>query len=392
MIKKPRWKQAIEPRKGFIAESKPTAVPFKKPERSFKSEDYYIGDPQRQIMTKKTFLIEGNHKIQMETSTNDSLMVVCKDDFFVCDRCGYSISSMSGKNEKDFNSYAKNIEKKHQSPWGKDCHGKLWKKDLCHAFKTDVVQIVFGTSRAKNQAVMLSVMYALLEAMSDALDIERTDIKGCLHRVRYENSMVYAIILYDGVAGGAGHVRRLVTEDCGIFQRIVRKAISLTKNCNCNPSCYHCLRNYYNQAVHDILDRFEAYRFLEVFSGEAIVISDETFEGTHSVNPTAEITEDRLRFYDSWPCDYRNWIEFSGMIPDDCQEIFADFDYYHIPLPPGAYYKCTVQGSDDEFEIFLLWEDKKIMVFEDDKQKIDVAGWTSMKVSDIKAEEFIKVF
>ena len=392
MIKKPRWKQAIEPRKGFIAESKPTAVPFKKPERSFKSEDYYIGDPQRQIMTKKTFLIEGNHKIQMATSTNDSLMVVCKDDFFVCDRCGYSISSMSGKNEKNFNSYAKNIEKKHQSPWGKDCHGKLWKKDLCHAFKTDVVQIVFGTSRAKNQAVMLSVMYALLEAMSDALDIERTDIKGCLHRVRYENSMVYAIILYDGVAGGAGHVRRLVTEDCGIFQRIVRKAISLTKNCNCNPSCYHCLRNYYNQAVHDILDRFEAYRFLEVFSGEAIVISDEAFEETHGANPTAEITEDRLRFYDSWLCSYHNWSEFSVMIPDDCQEIFADFDYYHIPLPTGAYYKCTVQGMDDKFEIFLLWEDKKIMVFEDDKQKLDVMGWTSMKVSDIKAEEFIERF
>ena len=30
--------------KGFIAEAKSTDVPLKKPERSFKSEDYYIGD------------------------------------------------------------------------------------------------------------------------------------------------------------------------------------------------------------------------------------------------------------------------------------------------------------------------------------------------------------
>jgi len=392
IIEKAKWKKAIEPRKGFIAEPKPMAVPLRKPDRSFKSEDYYIGDPQRQIMTKKTFLIEGSHKIQMETSTNDSLMVVCKDDFFVCDRCGYSISSVSGKNEKDFNSNARSFEKKHISPWGKDCNGKLWKRELCHAFKTDVVQIVFGTSRAKNQAVMLSVMYALLEAMSDELDIERTDLKGCLHKVRYENSMVYAIILYDGVAGGAGHVRRLVTEDYGVFQRIVSKAVSLTKNCNCSPSCYRCLRNYYNQAVHDILDRREACAFLEAFSGEAIVIPDEDFQEKHGANPTAEITEDRLRFDESWLCSYNNWSEFSVMIPDDCQEIFADFDYYHIPLPTGAYYKCTVQGMDDKFEIFLLWEDKKIMVFEDDKQKLDVVGWTSMKVSDIKAEEFIGRF
>ena len=91
--------------------------------------------------------------------------------------------------------------------------------------------------------------------------------------------MIYAVILYDGVAGGVGHVRRLVSEDgdCEIFQRIVKKAISITKNCKCDPSCYSCLRNYYNQSVHDMLDRHEAYNFLENFSGDYIVIQDESF-------------------------------------------------------------------------------------------------------------------
>ena len=392
IIEKARWKKAIEPRKGFIAESKPTAVPLRKPERSFRSEDYYIGDPQRQIMTKKTFLIDGLRKIQMETSTNDSLMVVCKDDFFVCEKCGYSISSVSGKEEKDFNSFAKSFEKKHSSAWGKSCEGKLLKRELCHAFKTDVVQIVFGTSRAKNQATMLSVMYALLEAMSDELDIERTDIKGCLHKVRYENSMVYAVILYDGVAGGAGHVRRLVTDDCEVFQRIVRKAISLTKNCNCNPSCYNCLRNYYNQAVHDILDRREAFGFLEAFSGSAIVIPDENFEDTYKERPSQELTEKSLKFLESWPCSYNNWSEFAVMIPDNAQDCFADFDYFHIPLPSDAYCKCKIQGMDYESEILLLWKDKKIMVFEDDKQKLEVPGWVSFNVNEIRVREFAELF
>ena len=80
------------------------------------------------------------------------------------------------------------------------------------------------------------------------------------------------------------------------------------------------------------------------------------------------------------------------MIPDNCQEIFADFDYYHIPLPTEAYCKCKVQGTDYEYEVLFLWRDKKIMVFEDDKQKLDVMGWTSMKVSNIKEEEFIGRF
>ena len=392
LIEKAKWKKAIEPRKGFIAESKPTAVPLRKPDHSFKSEDYYIGDTQRQIMKKKTFLINGLRKIQMETSTNDSLMVVCKDDFFVCERCGYSISSVTGNNEKDFNSYAKSFEKKHISPWSKPCGGKLWKRELCHAFKTDVVQIVFGTSRAKNKATMLSVMYALLEAMSDELDIERTDIKGCLHKVRYEKSMVYAVILYDSVAGGAGHVRRLVTEDCVTFQRIVRKAIDITKNCNCNPSCYNCLRNYYNQAVHDILDRREAYAFLEAFCGSTTVIPDENFEEIHEERPDNNITEELLRFGESWPCGYNNWSEFSVMIPDSVQECFEDFDYYHIPLPSDAYCKCKIQGTDYESEILLLWKNKKIMVFEDDKEKLEVPGWISIKVSEIRASQFASLF
>ena len=393
IIEKARWKKAIEPRKGFIAESKPMEVPLRKPDRSFKSEDYYIGDPQRQVMTKKTFLINGKQKIQMETSTNDSLMVVCKDDFFVCETCGYSISSVSGKNEKDFNSFANSYEKRHISPWGKECNGKLWKRKLCHAFKTDVVQIIFGTSRAKNKATMLSVMYALLEAMSDELDIERTDIKGCLHKVRYENSMVYAIILYDGVAGGAGHVRRLVTDDCAIFQRIVNKAISITKNCNCNPSCYNCLRNYYNQAVHDMLDRREAYTFLEVFQGAATVIPDENFEENREENPTDNVTENLLRFESSWPCSYNSWGEFTQMmIPDNCQDYFEDFDYYHVPLPSDAYCKCKIQGTDYESEILLLWRNQKIMIFEDDKEKLEVPGWTSLKVRELKAEKFAELF
>lgn len=263
VIEKSRWKKAIEPRKGFIAEE-PQDVPSKKPDRSFRSDDFYIGDPQRQVMNKREFSLAGK-TVQMETSTNDSLMVVCKEDFFVCDFCGYAVSSLSIQNDKNYSPFAVTFSKKHQSPWGKDCSGILRKKKLCHVFKTDVVKIFFETTLSKHKETMLSVMYALLDAMSDVLDIERTDIKGCLHKVRYKNSMVYNIILYDAVPGGAGHVRRIVTDDCSIFKKIIDKAILITSSCNCEPSCYNCIRNYYNQNVHDLLDRKLAVEFLSSF-------------------------------------------------------------------------------------------------------------------------------
>ena len=390
-IEKVRWRKAIEPRKGFIAESKPKDVPLRKPDRSYRSDDYYIGDPQRKVMPKKTFRIFDEEKLQMETSTNDSLMVVCNDHFYVCDRCGYAISATSGKEEKDFNSYSKTYSKKHKSPWGKDCDGLLHRKDLCHSFKTDVVRITFGTSRAKNQATMLSVMYALLEAVSSVLDIERTDIKGCLHKVRFERSMIYEIILYDAVAGGAGHVRRLVTDDCGVFQRVIQKAISITKGCNCNPSCYNCLRNYYNQMIHDKLNRMEAYSFLEHYCGPTALIPDDQFEEHHESSQD-EIPESKVRFTDGYGCsDYQNWNEFAPMIPEEYIEAFSDMDMLHVPIPSESYCKLSVLGTDISSEVLFLWKDQKLLVFDNDNEKIEIQGWTSLSVNEIKPEVFAEL-
>lgn len=279
IISRSRWKQAIEPRRGFIADAKPKDVPMRKPEKAFRSDDFYIGDAQRQVMQKYAFVMKDGNRFQMETSINDSLMVVCNDDFYVCPHCGYAESTTENMDVPGFNSHQNTLEKKHTTPWGKKCESKLVKNKLCHVFRTDVVRLVFSTPQAGNQEVMLSVMYALLEALSSVLDIERNDIKGCLHKVVYENRLIYAIVLYDAVAGGAGHVRRLVTEDGSRFRQVVEKAIAITKGCNCSPSCYSCLRNYYNQKIHDLLNRKYAYDFLENYAGDPEPITNEEFEG-----------------------------------------------------------------------------------------------------------------
>ena len=393
IIEKARWKKAIEPRKGFIAENNPTDVPLRKPERSYRSDDYYIGDLHKKFIGKYTYKINGAKLIQMETSANDSLMVVCNDDFYVCGKCGYAMSSTSGASEKDFNQYAETFEKKHKSPWGKDCNGKLCKRKLCHTFKTDVVKIVFGTPGAKSRPTMLSVMYALLEASSRTLDIERTDIKGCLYKVRYNKSLVYAIILYDAVAGGAGHVRRLVTEDCQVFQNVVKEAIRITKGCTCNPSCYNCLRNYYNQSVHDLLNREAAYTFLEQFQGTAEFVEDEAFEKKTTVNNNTEYEEDKIIFANEYPVSsqFCDWSEIS-FITVNYDDIFAEFDNYRIPLPASAYTTCSIRGTRNETQAFMVWKDQKIMLFEEDADVLNISGWKSMYVKNVKVEDFANLF
>ena len=110
------------------------------------------------------------------------------------------------------------------------------------------------------------------------MGIERTDIKGCLFYTSVDGCMIFSVVLYDAVAGGAGHVRRIVTADGQAFQQVLAKAISVVDSCNCDSSCYRCLRNYYNQKIHDNLNRKQASAFLHQWAGNMNPLPVETIE------------------------------------------------------------------------------------------------------------------
>ena len=90
---------------------------------------------------------------------------------------------------------------------------------------------------------MISVVYALLNAMSDVLGIDINDISGCLKGVynQQKAAVDYAIVLFDTVAGGAGHVRRLLNET--VLENVIAAACDRMKGCSCDTSCYNCLRS-----------------------------------------------------------------------------------------------------------------------------------------------------
>ncbi|MBQ7681037.1 MAG: DUF1998 domain-containing protein, partial [Oscillibacter sp.] len=107
------------------------------------------------------------------------------------------------------------------------------------------------------------------------MGIERTDIKGCLFMTEAEGVQVLSVVLYDAVAGGAGHVRRIVRpSDGSSFQKVLSRAIAVVDNCDCDGSCYQCLRNYYNQKIHDNLDRRKASGFLRQWAGNMTAIEN----------------------------------------------------------------------------------------------------------------------
>lgn len=391
MIPRRRWRATLEPRRGFIAESgEGKEVPMHRPEREYKSDDYYIGDPARNIIDTLSFSVNGN-TLEIESTANDSLVVVVSNpEYTVCPVCGYASDVP--------------IPKKHKNPYGYICKNQEAVSKqyiLSHDFKTDVAKIVFETSEADDTDTMLSVLYALLAGMSAALDIEQTDIKGTLHKVNWDNHLIYSIILYDAVAGGAGHVRRIVTKDGAAFQKVLKAAYKLVHDCDCDSSCYKCLRNYYNQKIHERLDRQKAAQFMEKWLGimQLNLTEDDKGDKQHKpISRTAGLHHVRCECDDSPSC----WSEvvenlgLSGMDETWMEVLQKIAEKNALPVPAQSAI-ITVERSDAQFFPEMVWPDMQMALFSSESAE-DYKQWPScdwkayrMGTTELTPEDFSKI-
>ena len=282
-------KKAIQPSAGMIAESETKDVPSKKPARLYSSEAAYIGTFTEDA--KKTYSVN-NKTITVISTENDKIMINTDPDhpFYVCQKCGYSLGRYDKAYKVENDEYKKDttetkklkagkafsIECAHRSTKGDYCASTtLEKRILVHNFNTDIIQILFNdeifkvenTSIGAIPVTGISVLYALLFAISEILEVEQSDINGCLIKNVSSENTNYRFVIYDNVPGGAGHVKRLVKDNGLTLQRVLSTAFA-KMDCECDYSCYKCLRTYQNQRYHSVLSHKCAQEFLQGYQGD----------------------------------------------------------------------------------------------------------------------------
>lgn len=254
----------IIPEYGFIIGPTISKSTTKKPERTYRGEIFYVGDKNETIENELNEHIINNKIIKVKSTSNDELVIINTSNFYVCHTCGYTKVDKKFTNEKFI------IDKEnHGNPYGKTCvNNKLYRRTLGHKFKTDVAYMSLNRYLDKEKA--LSIVYALLEGISQFLGIERNDISGTLHYNKLDTGVWETnFILFDTVPGGAGHVRRIGRANDIQFINMLKKSLDIVKQCNCgensngDSACYSCLCNYYNQKHHDIIKRRYAIDFFE---------------------------------------------------------------------------------------------------------------------------------
>ena len=241
-------------------EYKPKSVGETRPSTYYVTQTQFCGierlTKKQKTETKEDVLYFKGKGVSITYSPGGKLFVLNQGvngrGLHICPRCGYA---------KDPITILK--DNKHNTKYKKICgNRKFVRASLGHVFSTDILKICLpdhdvsfknpeGTE-PKNQ--YLSVLYAILEGASKALDISRDDISGCVTEKQ-------ELVLFDDTAGGSGFVKHVFNN----FEKVLREARNkVSGGCGCTPetSCYGCLRNYSNQFYHDQISRGMAYEYI----------------------------------------------------------------------------------------------------------------------------------
>lgn len=240
----------ITPEFGFIS-GQPQKPTMSKPQKTYTTRKYFAREGR--IEQEVDLALDG---INLNMQAGDGRLAVVNSaggrGFMICQSCGYAEVNRG------------TFPGEHKNTWGKDCRGRFVRYSLGYEFTTDILRLRFPWYHDRREGFWESLLYGLLEGACSALEIERQDVDGTLYSyVGDPNSP--ALVLFDDVPGGAGHVKRIAEEDN--FMDVLRRTLEIVSRCECggeqgNTSCYGCLRSYTNQYCHDRLKRGYVLEFV----------------------------------------------------------------------------------------------------------------------------------
>jgi hypothetical protein len=208
------------------------------------------------------------------------------------------------------------------------------------------------------QSTWKSVLYAVLEACCESLEIARDDIGGTLSPT---GTASWSLVLFDAVPGGAGHV--IMVEER--LKQVLRAALKRVSECECGreTSCYGCLRSYSNQRDHDELSRGSAADLLSRLLGPGV---------------RADLLEDGVRQASSRDLPTA-WQELYESATPEEKILIGRMAEWGVPMPEVGHE--TISG----IPLGISWPDRQVVAdigLEDEDRAVLVEeGWTVVELN-----------
>jgi len=232
-------------------------------EYTYARQPLYSTLPESEEMKK----IDDYCNLRMASRTNQRIIMLnqgaSQRGFMVCKDCG---AAFPGDDE----SVLKGLNRPYKSKYtkGKCDHRNSINVDLGYDFITDMLVLeialddsVINTERAENPwlpRAAQSMAEAFRLVASREMDVEFSELVTGYRQRKNPLGTFIDIYLYDSLSSGAGYAVSV----SAIIDEILAKVEELLRGCDCESSCYNCLKHYRNQYVHGLLDRFSALDLL----------------------------------------------------------------------------------------------------------------------------------
>jgi hypothetical protein len=131
-------------------------------------------------------------------------------------------------------------------------------------------------------AFYTTLSHTLERALMVAFNLDEREIGGFLAPAPEAEGVPYRVVLYETTVGGSGVLASLA--EPGRLATVVERARELLHEGDpeggCQKACYACLLSFYNQRVHDLLDRTLVLPWLQELQGLTIepIVSESRFE------------------------------------------------------------------------------------------------------------------
>jgi ATP-dependent helicase YprA (DUF1998 family) len=238
------------PEFGFVAQRETKRPGMTPPRRSWNGTTYVLSLASE--VEETTWQLANGGAATTRAGSRGQLIAVSegpnRGGYLICDWCGWGTPvrpKVPGKHPHLLRD--------------RECTGPLQLRALAHRYETDIVAISFDALAAPfaMNGHWRSTLYALLEGVSERLQISRDDIDGTLYPTPGGRT---SLVIFDAVPGGAGSAIRIARS----FGEVLEAALTRVMRCDCGEetSCYGCLRGYRNQPFHEELRRGAAVDFL----------------------------------------------------------------------------------------------------------------------------------
>jgi ATP-dependent helicase YprA (DUF1998 family) len=181
--------------------------------------------------------------------------------FEVCTGCGFTKESelpVQGDEDEGDEGEAEAIGHAPRCPGKNDATGEVIKSRiwLIARIRGDVLEIQLpDAAREKSFASWrLTLAEALKLGIRETMQAGQRDLSS-FERMREGHP--WSIVIYDTMPGGTGYIPKLFEGGAQGLKLAAAHVLGRLESCDCTTSCYRCLRDFWNQRGHHLLNRFE---------------------------------------------------------------------------------------------------------------------------------------